>query len=293
MTDVPDNEAAFYKPGSRALGEIIYFTNGRYGRFLNLANDGISRLLRIYGEWAQPEVDLLTNLVAEGDTVLDVGANIGTITVPLAKRVGSSGRVVAFEAQPAIHMLLSANLALNELLTVRALNLAVGDQSGFIDVPDLDYSKNANFGGISFAAQAIAGQSGVSRVACEAIDDLLPDLTSCRLMKIDVEGMEAAVLSGAEGFIRRHRPLIYCEADHRLGFDRIIDFARAKEYRAYWHCFPGYNANNFFGVTDNYYGIGGDVNLLLVPNERDQHITGHVAQEFEEVHRFLPDFILA
>jgi FkbM family methyltransferase len=293
MTDVPEDETAFYKPGSTALGEIVHFTNGRYGRFLNLANDGISQMLRIYGEWAQPEVDLLTNLVAPGDTVLDLGANIGTITVPLAKRVGNSGRVVAFEAQPAIYLLLAANLALNELLAVRALNLAVGDQSGFIDVPELDYSQRTNFGGISFADQAIAVQGGASRVACEAIDDLLPDLKSCRLMKIDVEGMEAAVLSGAEGFIRRHRPVIYCEADRRSCFDRIIDFARAKEYRAYWHCFRGYNPNNFFGVVENYYGIGGDVNLLLVPNERDQHITGHIAQEFEEVHRFLPDFILA
>lgn len=293
MTDFSLDETVFYKRGSAALGEIVHFTNGRYGRFLNLAKDGISQLLRIYGEWAQPEVDLLTNLVAPGDTVLDIGANIGTITVPLAKRVGTTGRVVAFEAQPTIHMLLAANLALNELLTVRALNLAVGDESGFIDVPELDYSQSANFGGISFADQAVAVQGGVSRVACEAIDDLLPDLKSCRLIKIDVEGMEAAVLSGAEGFIRRHRPLIYCEADHRSTFDRIIDFALAKEYRAYWHCFRGYNPDNFFGVTENYYGIGGDVNLLLVPNERDSHISGYVAQEFEEVLRFLPDFILS
>ena len=54
-----------------------------------------------YGEWAEGELNLFLQIVRPGDIVLDVGANIGAFTVPLAKRVGMSGRIYAFEPQSA------------------------------------------------------------------------------------------------------------------------------------------------------------------------------------------------
>jgi FkbM family methyltransferase len=271
-----DPEAVLHNPGNSSLGDLVKFTVARYGRFLSLANDGISQVLRLYGEWAQPEVELLTHLIHPGQTVLDIGANLGTLTVPLAKRVGPAGRVMC------------ANLALNELLSVRALNVAVSDETGYVDIPALDYGMYYNFGAVSFADQKPGEGNGASRLTCQRLDDLVADLGECHLMKVDVEGMEAKVLDGGQAFIARTRPIIYCEADRRSSFNQLIALAEQMQYRAYWHCFRSFNPQNFFATPDNVYGPGGDINLLMVPNESHPEIAGRLALSFDEVYELLP-----
>ena len=64
-------------------------------------------------------------LIEPGDVVVDVGADIGALTVPLARAVGPAGRVLAFEPQPTVFQNLCANLALNDLLHVQAFNAAL------------------------------------------------------------------------------------------------------------------------------------------------------------------------
>ena len=90
----------------------ILISQCRHGIFAYNSNGVIGSFLFIYGEWAEPEVELLSRLVRPGDVVVDVGAHIGTETVPLAKRVGSSGHVIAFEPQKHLFHLLRANVAL-------------------------------------------------------------------------------------------------------------------------------------------------------------------------------------
>jgi len=87
-----------------------------HGNFLiNLRDTFVGKSLNTYGEWCQSEVLLFSSIVREGDVVIDVGANIGAFTVPLAKMVGTKGCVVAYEPQRQIYQLLSANIALNEI----------------------------------------------------------------------------------------------------------------------------------------------------------------------------------
>src|ERR1700688_3042448 len=101
--------------GSYAIDELVQLTVGRHGIFLNLSTDQIGNVLALYGEWAEPETRLLTALVNPGDNVLDIGAHVGTQTIPLARKIGPSGLVVAFEPQRVLHQLLSANVSLNAL----------------------------------------------------------------------------------------------------------------------------------------------------------------------------------
>ena len=70
-------------------GKIIYNTRDRY----------IGRSLAAYGEYSQGEAELYKQLLRSGDTVIEVGANMGSLTVPLARFVGEAGRVIAFEPQ--------------------------------------------------------------------------------------------------------------------------------------------------------------------------------------------------
>src|SRR5689334_21004945 len=120
--------------------------------------------LELYREYSESEVSCLRRFVHAGDTVVDVGANIGDLTVPLAQMVGDGGSVYAFEANPGNFNYLCANLALNELANVRPMN-------GFVARPGSDV--NLRFTGERWP---------ISRMA---IDDL--DLPACALIKIDVD----------------------------------------------------------------------------------------------------------
>src|SRR5512139_1143204 len=72
----------------------------RHGVFAYNRNDiYIGRSLSVYGEYSEAEVAFLSRLLAPGDTVVEAGANIGSITVPLARVVGAGGRLIGFEPQ--------------------------------------------------------------------------------------------------------------------------------------------------------------------------------------------------
>ena len=89
---------------------------GKDGYFLYNSNDKyIGRAIENYGEYSEIELDLLKNLCAAGDVILEVGANIGAHTVGMARTVGPTGRVLAFEPQRLVFQTLCANVALNSL----------------------------------------------------------------------------------------------------------------------------------------------------------------------------------
>ncbi len=129
---------------------------------------------------------------------LDVGANIGTHAVALARHVGRDGIVLAFEPQRAVHGILSTNLTLNALHWVHPIHAGVGAAPGEMIVPDYVYDQDYNFGAIPLRAAAERGWP----VRVVRLDDY-QWLPQCHLVKIDVEGMEAEVLDGAR---RVHRP---------------------------------------------------------------------------------------
>ena len=93
----------------------------RYGLTSFFRNDTIvSRSLKEYGEWAQAEIDFLLALVGSRDTVLDIGAFIGTHTLAFAKRVHGGGEVYAFEPQPVFFEVLKKNVDQNGMANVKS-----------------------------------------------------------------------------------------------------------------------------------------------------------------------------
>ena len=83
---------------------------------------------------------------------MEIGANIGSHTVPLAQWAGPEGQVFAFEPQRIVFQTLCANVALNNLVNVYCLQQAVGSESGSIIVPNLDYQVENNFGGLTLGS---------------------------------------------------------------------------------------------------------------------------------------------
>ena len=93
----------------------------KHGVFLlNPQDSFISRSLIDYGEWEEKELQMLLHaFVTEGDIILDVGANIGSFTIPMAKAVGIHGMVYAWEPLRGNYQKLVANIALNGLSNVK------------------------------------------------------------------------------------------------------------------------------------------------------------------------------
>jgi FkbM family methyltransferase len=209
------------------------------------------------GEFSKPEADFLAQIVHPGHIVVEVGANIGTHTVRLAQRVAPGGFMLAFEPQRIVFQTLCANLALNSLANVIALPFAVGDAPGMINVPAIAPDQPANFGGI-----AVGGADG-EPTALVTIDSYA--LPGCRLIKIDVEGMEATVLSGAVQTILRHKPFLYVENDRRPLSPPLIQLIGSLGYDMYWHLPPLDAPENFNGRAEPLFPGIVSVNMLCVP----------------------------
>ncbi|MEO8557477.1 MAG: FkbM family methyltransferase [Rhodospirillales bacterium] len=240
------------------LGKHLRLRPCRHGPMLYSLNDEfIGRSYEAYGEMNENEVRLQCSLVAPGDVVLDIGANIGVNVIPLAKRVGAQGKIIAFEPQRIVHQMLCANLALNGLTNVVAHWAAVGAQAGTICVPPIDYNALGNFGGI-----ALRDKQGEA-VPIVTVDQLALD--RCRLIKIDVEGMELEVLQGAGQTIDRLRPLLYFENNLEEKSPPLVANLLARGYRLYWHLLPLFNSQNFRGEPTELWPNIESVNVLGLP----------------------------
>ena len=149
------------------------------------------------------EESFIQSLLRDGDTFVDVGANIGNLTIAGKLKV-SGGTVVAIEAHPRTFSFLVRNIALNQL-TVDARNVAVGDKPGMLAFSDM-HADDCN--GISLTAGGIA-------VPVQTLDIELKDLGDIRLLKIDVEGYEFMTLRGAGEVLARTK-FVYFELWDKL-----------------------------------------------------------------------------
>jgi FkbM family methyltransferase len=158
-----------------------------------------------YGILAEPR-DSLYALLNKGDVVLDVGANIGEVCFNMAKVVGSSGAIHSFEPEPFIFSKLLENYNLNSFDNIHLNNIALGEiESEAMLAAQVD----DNRGGTRI-------QSGMAKgvkVKVLTIDKYVSDieLHKLNLIKIDVEGFELKVLKGAEGTLRRFKPMLFIE----------------------------------------------------------------------------------
>ena len=179
-----------------------------YGRFLSFPNDLITGHLRQYGAHQRNELAMLLAFTRPGDTIIDVGANIGTYAIPLAARATGNGHVYAFEADEDIFRVLQKNIALNECENATAVSGLVGRTSGA-------YRKSrpeGNWGGTSFELDEPGADSGTPIIL---IDDWcrsnIEPGEAVDIIKIDVEGMDFDALLSCEDTIRTYKPVVYIE----------------------------------------------------------------------------------
>jgi FkbM family methyltransferase len=141
-----------------------------------------------------------------GDVVYDVGASIGFLTVICARLVGPTGRVIAFEPSPEAGRRLRHNVAINGFENVSVIEAAAGEHPG---TAWLAHSHAMVWGNV--VDDPAQRSSGDPQITVTTIDDAATDLPSPAIVKMDIEGAEAAALRGMTKLLREHRPVVLCE----------------------------------------------------------------------------------
>ena len=158
----------------------------------------------------QKSLDMLLAELHAGDAFLDVGASVGIFTLPSATVVGESGQVIAFEPGGKRFRELGNNLFLNGLRNVRAFNVALGENE------DTARLRTTGHAPAILAAGKTAAGAGDGE---ELVDVVCGDsfwrnqkLPIPRVVKIDVDGFEYAVLKGLRGTLSNPAcELLFCE----------------------------------------------------------------------------------
>jgi FkbM family methyltransferase len=158
----------------------------------------------------QGELNTILTVISQlPDTsvVVDAGANIGLVSIPVAQALLPRGGVVhAFEVQRMLFYALCGSAALNDLENLIVYNRALGATAGMMGAGKPDYGQPQDFGLFSLVGQQEAQTEQIEVVTIDSLG--LPRLD---FLKIDVEGMEIEVLKGARGSIERHQPCGWIE----------------------------------------------------------------------------------
>ena len=205
------------------------------GRISGNTNDIIQQYLYYFGTWEPQVTAFVLRRLQPGDGFVDVGANIGFFSLLASRKVGPRGSVVSIEASPEIYALLQTNISRNRA-RVRALNFAASDSRGQLELYAGD---ECNCGTTTIAAAP--GTIAKAVVQAAPLDELLTpeEAAQARLVKIDVEGAEAAVIAGAELLLQRQdcEFLVELHPEMLARLDRCVEDVlqpfRAAGYHAY------------------------------------------------------------
>ncbi len=246
----------------------------RHGFFLYNKNDVyVGKSIEVYGEWSENEIELFSTFVGKGSVVIEIGSNIGSHTVPIAKMVGPTGYVFAFEPQQLVYYTLSANIVLNNLTNVEAVHAAVSSQAGVTRVPYVNYDVPNNFGGIRMSDDHGKVVRKIS------LDHMKASFKSLSFIKVDAEGMELEIVKGAKEVISAFRPIMYLESDDAGGTE-LVKYVNSLGYKVYKHTVHLFNRNNYNQVSKNIWGNVASFNILCVPAEHSYAPTSRFMLEY-------------
>lgn len=210
------------------LPELEFIKTKENNWVLLKSPDHISEYIKKNGFWGQKETIIAKAFVLNKKNVniLDIGANIGGFTLPMAKFISkNNGKVFSFEPQRIIFQQLCANIILNRLDNVFTYNFALGDKVQKINIPELDLWRSENSGGLSIDTNIRKklnedSEKGLNfknfekenRYNVEQVTlDSLEFSFVINFVKVDIEGYELEFLNGANKTLKKNDfpPIVY------------------------------------------------------------------------------------
>jgi FkbM family methyltransferase len=158
------------------------------------AGGGVEIDLFLYGSYEEGTLRALNHILRLGDTFVDIGANVGLMSLHAAKIVGAGGRVVSFEPLPSAYSLLLESIKINGLSNVLAENIAIGSAAGRAAIREDESNRGSS------QLSHLPRVESDHKVQVERLDDYLARQRmhgSISCIKVDVEGWELEVLKGA------------------------------------------------------------------------------------------------
>lgn len=221
-------------------------------------------------------VKLLGDFLRQGDVFVDVGANIGYLSLIASFVVGEDGLVVAFEPDPRAIRSFSDNIVLNERKNIILLDYVCSDREGKVSF------KLASHLGWSTAVEKTPSLDIVDQIEanqCTLDNVMATDLfkgKQIRLIKIDTEGYEPYILEGAKAIIEGNETAFIIEVNHLTltnnnhSIKDILRLFMDKNYHVYWLDEKRSFINSLRKIKlervtnyHNYHGRNGDV--FIVP----------------------------
>lgn len=194
-------------------------------------------VLQEQGDWFEDEIDFVRLFLEPGQEAIDIGANYGVYTLNMANRVGSAGRVWAFEPASTTAAFLRDSVAVNGFDHVVVEQAALSDKVGSAQLA-LNESAELN--------ELVRGEEPLGRtetVSVRTLDEYVSEneLGEVAFVKLDAEGEEANILRGGSNFFDQQSPLVLYEvkAGNDLHLGLVNDFSDLG-YRTY-RLVPGLN----------------------------------------------------
>ena len=174
-----------------------------FGNKLFLSKKGLALAISHYGTYEKLEAKVMEEKIKGGNIVVDVGANIGLHTLNMARIVGNTGQVFAFEPDPSNFKILGKNVKVNNYKNIILEQKAVGDKHGRATLYQSDDPGRHRI----FPQTKAKGQVQVELTSLDKyfIDSNLVD--KINFIKIDVEGLEFSVLKGMKNILKNNKKI--------------------------------------------------------------------------------------
>jgi tetratricopeptide (TPR) repeat protein len=229
---------AGHRPGFSAVAET------RVGMLQYLPDEArVGESLGWYGEYLQPQLDLLARLIRPGATVLEVNAGIGAHAVFLGKALGAAGHLFVYEPRPVVQRILQQNLGANRVMNVTLMRRALGRRS----------------------VEEDAASGEALPVVTETLDEL--QLERLDWLKINEGTLAFEVLDGATDTLWRLRPLLFIAAADEPALTELARRAREFSYRCWRMETALFNAENFNRREADIFSGRTALALLAIPEE--------------------------
>ncbi len=224
------------KQGRSCLQTVINYDQG----LINVDSSSLVEYKILFFNHCEPALtNLIKKIVKPGDLVLDIGANIGAITLVMSFAAGPDGRVIAVEPHPAIVERLRANVELNRVQNVSIMPVAISDSAGrtILYTPE---ENQTNKGRSSLKpSQGIKKEVMVEKITGKMMQEEIGN-QRCKFIKIDVEGHDLIVLKELASIIEKGRPHLIFEyqrsrwKEHNCDIQEAIEFITSYDYRIYF-----------------------------------------------------------
>ena len=175
-----------------------------FGNKLFLNKKGLALSISHYGTYEKLEAKIMEEEIKVGNITVDVGANIGLHTLNMARIVGNTGRVFAFEPDPSNFEILEKNVKINNYQNIILEQKAVGDKHGRTTLYQSDNPGNHRLFPLTKQAK------GQIQVELTSLDKYFTDsnlANKINFIKIDVEGFEFSVLKGMKNILKNNKKI--------------------------------------------------------------------------------------